>query len=262
MTNNSAELIIVFTSSGSGGTQTETLLNKTGESHNGNGGCDFGNNFFPIIAVNESGGITCLFEQDFSTGKNTDCHLLYIVPDSIKLEDDFLNHIKESCTSLIRLFVLLHKSSNHITDQRTKILDLIMSKSCKTAIAECHHTTSESANPKHALGDGLELVAASVTGGNVNLVDLQAGIKYLKTKPAYCFPEKESLIYLYKALSLMPLKLKNSGDKSIFSEKIKNLKNVKEIKLVEKQIDTIKFIAYETDYFAQLEKIEKLIIDF
>ena len=178
------ELIIVFTNKSLVATKTGKLLKITQSLPDS--GDDFGNNFFPIIAVNESGVATCLCEGGLSSSDEIDNQLLYIVPDSGELPDTFLSYIIGSCLpKLTRLYVLLHVSSEQTPRQRQQILDSAGEQLSKIVISECHHTVSKSANPKHALGDGLELIAASLVAGRHGTDNFNSGLQYLKTKPEY-----------------------------------------------------------------------------
>lgn len=167
---------------------------------------DFGNNFYPLIGINNNGEIKCVCNKDSLADNDL---VLVIIPDNKSFsdpsfpEDEFNNYLMSKTKKCEKVYVLLHvgNGSQHDTHQNA-ILQLSKDHLPKIMVAKCHHTQSSSQNPKHALGDGLELIANAVFAYPVNVETFNTALDYLKSKPEYYSPLKESVIRLHKTLSI------------------------------------------------------------
>jgi hypothetical protein len=166
----------------------------------------FGNNFYPVIGINNNGVVKCICDEE---GLPENDLVLLIIPDNKMFEnsnvekDEFSKYIKKIAQECDTLHVVLHKGGDSLHDTHQKaILEIAKENLPKLKVAKCRHTPSSSQNTEHALGDGLEMVAKAVLANPINIEDFKAALDYLKSKPEYFSPLKESLIRLHKTLSI------------------------------------------------------------
>lgn len=217
----------------------------------------FGSNFYPVVGINIEGAVSCICDKSNLVNDL----LVIIVCDTAKFDADFLNYIKLRVDALDFLYLLFHdgSASLHGTHQK-ELFEKCKGHLAKVRVAKNHHTISQSQSPQFALGDGLEMVATSILENSIDVPAFKAGVDYLKAKPDYINPVKESLIHLHKSLKLIPLKLKQNWKNEEFKKQISGLDNDK-IHLAKDWLNSISFKDDITDYYTQLDSIENEITE-
>lgn len=223
----------------------------------------FGNNFYPVIGINKDGEVECFCDGD----PLSDNLVILIIPDSKHFnfddeeENEFSKYINAKVEQSKKFYILLHKGSGSIPDTHQKaIFKIAINHLSKIMVVKCHHTQSSSQNPAHALGDGLEMVAKAILSTIIDTEEFKAGLNYLKVKPDYYSPLKESLIHLHKSLKLLPLKFIDNWTADTFNKEKSALENLNIINLAKDKLQNILFKEDFVEFYKQLETIETEII--
>ncbi len=224
---NLTELILVSTTATAAPPNTYKLLKATSDEAACGEGIEFGNNFFPIIAVLENGSVQHICSQDdFSESA-----LLIIISDEQDIDNSLLDYLITRLNGLKRFYAVLHKGegSKHDTHENT-LLNFWGNYLEKISIAKDHHTSN---NP---LGDALEKVSQAVLENPINVKLLEEGLMYLKTKTTFFHPLKEAHSRIWKKMKLTSVK---SLGKNV-QDKIRLLEESKAELINSTKINTIK----------------------